>query len=296
MKTKRVIIVDDEPAARNNLKEVIAEFEFLTLVAEIGDGASAIEQIQVLQPDIVFLDIKMPELNGFEVACATEHIPYQLIFSTAYGHYALEAFNTRAIDYLVKPVRPSLVAKCIDKLMRHEKIVLQSLQSDISYNSVALSDLSSSKTRADLDGVSVAKAKEDNAIETDKYGKSKLDPSLREAIVRRFMDCMAQEKLFLDDELSFRDVAEKLECTTHHLSQAINCELGKNFNDLIAELRVNEAKKLLLESSDRSILDICLSAGFKSKSGFYKAFKRYTQLTPSEFREKIEGGFLAIHS
>ena len=106
MIVKRVIIVDDEPAARANLRAVIDKFKQLKVIAEVGDGKTAIKEIQTLQPDIVFLDIEMPEVNGFDVAKATEHLNYQLIFATAYDQYALDAFDTKAIDYLLKPVRP----------------------------------------------------------------------------------------------------------------------------------------------------------------------------------------------
>lgn len=140
-KTKTVIIIDDEPAARSNLKEVIASFEELTIVAEIGDGKTAIKAIQDKQPDIVFLDIEMPEINGFEVARATAHINYQLVFVTAYDQYALDAFDTNAIDYLLKPVRPSLLEKCVKKMLYQEGLVLEQLKQQTSpSNSIVLSD------------------------------------------------------------------------------------------------------------------------------------------------------------
>lgn len=127
MRVKRVIIVDDEPAARANLRAVIDKFKQLKVIAEVGDGKTAIKEIQALQPDIVFLDIEMPEVNGFDVVKATEHLNYQLVFATAYDQYALDAFDTKAIDYLLKPVRPSLVEKCINKMLQQEKRVIEGL-------------------------------------------------------------------------------------------------------------------------------------------------------------------------
>ncbi len=122
---KRVVIIDDEKAARNNLKDVIQSFASLSVIAELCDGKSAIEQIPQLQPDIVFLDIEMPEVNGFEVAKATQHCNYQLVFVTAYDHYALSAFETQAISYLLKPVRPQLIRQCIEKILYQENINLE---------------------------------------------------------------------------------------------------------------------------------------------------------------------------
>ncbi|TMP39006.1 LytR/AlgR family response regulator transcription factor [Pseudoalteromonas rubra] len=120
MNKKTVIIVDDEQAARRHLRDVISGFDALNIVAEAADGKSAIEQIMLWRPDIVFLDIEMPELNGFDVAQATQGLTYQLIFMTAYEQYALKAFDTNAIDYLVKPARPELIAKSIGKIVRQQ--------------------------------------------------------------------------------------------------------------------------------------------------------------------------------
>lgn len=115
-----VIIVDDELAARKSLLNVIKEFPELRVLAEISDGKAAIDEIREQKPDLVFLDIDMPEIGGFKVAEETKDINYQLIFLTAHPEYALQAFNTHAIDYLVKPIRPELIIKSIDKILRQE--------------------------------------------------------------------------------------------------------------------------------------------------------------------------------
>ncbi len=125
--TKRVIVVDDEPGARLQLRSVLASIPEFEVVAEAGDGRSAIAAIEKLRPDVVFLDIEMPELNGFDVAVATSHINYHLVFVTAYERYALRAFDTFAIDYLLKPARPSMVEKCANKILHQEQVVLESL-------------------------------------------------------------------------------------------------------------------------------------------------------------------------
>ena len=87
----------------------------------------AIEEINRLKPDVVFLDIEIPELDGFKVAEETKDINYQLVFVSAYDKYALDAFGTKAIDYLLKPVRPELLEKCINKILQQEAIVLATL-------------------------------------------------------------------------------------------------------------------------------------------------------------------------
>lgn len=123
----KVIIVDDEPAARSVLRSVIGDFPSLEIVTEIQDGEAAIRAIEELSPDIVFLDIDMPAIDGLEVAKRTQHIGYHLVFVTAHHKYALEAFSTNVTDFLLKPVRPSLINKCIEKILRQEALALQTL-------------------------------------------------------------------------------------------------------------------------------------------------------------------------
>lgn len=122
---KTVIVVDDEIAARESLIEVLDTFENLKVVAQASNGVSAIQKIKTLQPDIVFLDIEMPEMNGFEVAKATQDLCYQLVFLTAYDQYALDAFDTDAIDYLLKPARPKHIEKSIHKIFKQIQMAQQ---------------------------------------------------------------------------------------------------------------------------------------------------------------------------
>ncbi|MEO0574343.1 MAG: LytTR family DNA-binding domain-containing protein [Pseudomonadota bacterium] len=125
--TKRVILVDDEPAAIINMRAVLDGFDALDIVAEVSDGEKAIQKIIELRPDIVFLDVEMPGVNGFDVAQETAHLSYQLVFVTAYSEYALDAFGTNAIDYLLKPVRPSVLEKCVRKMLFQEGLALEAL-------------------------------------------------------------------------------------------------------------------------------------------------------------------------
>jgi DNA-binding LytR/AlgR family response regulator len=119
---RRVIIVDDEPAARFALRAVIDDFPELEVVAELGDGQDAVDAIESLAPDLVFLDIDMPGVDGFGVAEATRHVHYHLVFVTAHHEYALDAFATHAVDFLPKPARPALISKCINKILRQEEL------------------------------------------------------------------------------------------------------------------------------------------------------------------------------
>ncbi len=98
----RVLIVDDEELARRLTKEYLCNHPDLEIIGECENGLEAIEAISSLQPDLIFLDIQMPKLNGFEVLEATAR-NCGVIFCTAYDQYALKAFDQHAIDYLLKP-------------------------------------------------------------------------------------------------------------------------------------------------------------------------------------------------
>jgi two-component system, LytTR family, response regulator len=100
----RTIIVDDEPLARSNLSVLLRLDSEIEIVAECGSGAEALEKIRSAQPDLVFLDVQMPECDGFDVLeMLGPDLPPALVFVTAYDQYALRAFEAGALDYLLKP-------------------------------------------------------------------------------------------------------------------------------------------------------------------------------------------------
>jgi two-component system, LytTR family, response regulator len=101
----RTLIVDDEPIARRGMRMRLAAQADFEVVGECGDGAAAIESILELKPDVVFLDIQMPEVDGFEVVAALkpEQLP-AVVFVTAFDQYALKAFDVQALDYVLKPI------------------------------------------------------------------------------------------------------------------------------------------------------------------------------------------------
>lgn len=112
----RTLIADDEQPARDRLKKLLAEHaEKIELVGEAQNGLECLEMIDRLKPDLVFLDIQMPGLNGFEVLQQTSHLPV-VVFCTAYDEFALKAFETNSIDYIVKPVKAERIQKSIEKL------------------------------------------------------------------------------------------------------------------------------------------------------------------------------------
>jgi len=109
----RAVVVDDEPLARQILREYLARFENFDVIAECANGFEAVRTINEEKPDVVFLDIQMPKLDGFEVLELLEHRPL-VVFVTAYDDYALRAFEVHAADYLLKPFSEERMAAVID--------------------------------------------------------------------------------------------------------------------------------------------------------------------------------------
>jgi two-component system LytT family response regulator len=102
MTTRTVFIAEDEPLAREVLRDAIYAHTGLRLVGEAADGASALAQINQIRPDVVFMDIQMPEMTGLEVLRRLTCAPH-IVFTTAYDQYAVTAFELNAVDYLLKP-------------------------------------------------------------------------------------------------------------------------------------------------------------------------------------------------
>ena len=110
----KAIIIDDEFLARSMIKEYLCNFPEIEVVAECCDGYEGIKAIQLVQPDLIFLDIQMPKINGFEMLELLDHPP-AVIFTTAFEEYAIKAFETHAIDYLLKPFSKERFGKAIQK-------------------------------------------------------------------------------------------------------------------------------------------------------------------------------------
>ena len=121
----RTIVVDDEPLARQLMLSYLAELSEIEVLAECANGREAVEAVLALEPDLMFLDIRMPGLNGFEVIkkIQPEILP-MVIFCTAYERYALDAFDVHAVDYIVKPLDEQRLHLAVKRAMAryHEEV------------------------------------------------------------------------------------------------------------------------------------------------------------------------------
>ena len=115
--TLRALIVDDEPLARERIRTLLGESHDIAVIGECGDGLAAVEAIGDHKPDLVFLDIQMPELDGFEVldAVGTREAP-AIVFITAFDEFALRAFEVSAVDYLLKPIEPARFEQALNRV------------------------------------------------------------------------------------------------------------------------------------------------------------------------------------
>jgi two-component system LytT family response regulator len=113
----RAVIIEDEPLARQTIKDFVADEDWLKIVGEATNGNQAVEVIEDIRPDLVFLDIKMPGLTGLEVLHKVKHDP-EVVFTTAYGDHAVTAFQLEALDYVLKPFGRERFRQVLDRVRR----------------------------------------------------------------------------------------------------------------------------------------------------------------------------------
>lgn len=125
-----LLIVDDEPLARARLRRLAEDIPGCTVVAEAGDGEAALAAIEAHDPSVVLLDVRMPGEDGLATARRIAGLDYPpaVIFCTAYDQYALDAFGTEAVGYLLKPVQAEDLKKALDKAARVNRLQLDSLR------------------------------------------------------------------------------------------------------------------------------------------------------------------------
>jgi len=123
----KAVIIDDEPLARSVVKEYLQSHPEIEVMQECSDGFEGMKAIQQYQPDIIFLDIQMPKINGFEMLDLIDNLPH-VIFTTAFEEYAIKAFEAHAADYLLKPFSQERFDKSIEKLFQQQNSITTKTQ------------------------------------------------------------------------------------------------------------------------------------------------------------------------
>lgn len=143
----KAVIIDDEPLARMVIKEYLAGHTGIQIIQECGDGFEGVKAIMQHQPDLIFLDIQMPKINGFEMLELTDNPP-AVIFTTAFEEYAIRAFEAHAVDYLLKPFSKDRFDKALlkwqdgkEKSAEHTRQLLQDVsESPMGHNRVVVKE------------------------------------------------------------------------------------------------------------------------------------------------------------
>ncbi len=118
--TTTCLIIDDEKLARELLLEYLESFPQIEVIGECAKGSEAVEKINKLKPDLIFLDVQMPGMTGFDVLDEIDHEPY-VIFTTAYDQYAIRAFEKNAVDYLLKPLDEERFTLAVNRALKRRK-------------------------------------------------------------------------------------------------------------------------------------------------------------------------------
>ena len=245
----KLMIAEDEPLERLALRKiVIKNFFNITLLEDAKNGMEAVENAKIFQPDIILMDIRMPELTGLEaqerIIKVFPHI--KTIVLTAYGEfdYAQKAIKHGVIDYLLKPVRP-------DDLKRSIASAIESLGKN---------------TAAQLPP------------------RHNPDPAHKDTLLNTVLACIEQHCC---TELTLNTVAEIVHLNPQYLSRYFKNKMGITFTEYVAKLRIEKAKKLFIDTN-YPIYRIATELGFSDQAYFNRVFKKYENQSPQKYRKFIK--------
>ena len=264
----KVIIIDDEEIIREGLRTVI-DWESLgcTIIGEAVDGDDGLEMVKSNEPDIVFTDIRMPGLNGLEMISKIKESKKECKIIILSGfrdfEYAQQAVKLGAFRFLLKPTNTQEIILSIEE---------------------AVKELKKTKSNQEIFNNLKRKVKEDYNL-SDKntiIEDISLNPNEKNSkyLIVKALSFMRSNVI---KGLCLKDVSDYLYISTWYLSKLIKKETGSTFIDILNEMRIDEAKKLLLEPQYK-IYEVSSMIGFTDVTYFNKLFKAITGLKPMEFR------------
>ena len=168
----KAIIIDDEPLARLIVREYLQSYPEIVIEQECNDGFEGLKAIQQIQPDLVFLDIQMPKINGFEMLELLDQPP-AIIFTTAFEEFAIKAFESHAVDYLLKPFSKERFDKAVRKLLDQEPVSSKKANTEAMLEAVSQSPAQSHRVVVKIAGrIKIIPVEEINYLEAaDDYVK-----------------------------------------------------------------------------------------------------------------------------
>lgn len=300
----KVFIVDDEFLQRELVKKTVDWKKLnMEVTGEAEDGEEAIKKIETLKPDILIMDINIPYIDGIEVSkWAKKKIPeIQIIILTAYGEfeYARQAISFGAVSFVLKPVNPQELMeelkKCRDNLKKMEKQreSIWELKKEVSRQQ------KEQKLLERLSGICLPREQEIIRGEVSSIDESQ---EMLRVFMEKGMTLLEKKKIpaaskkvqeavkFIDENFERFDmglnlVAEAVGVNASYLSNIFKKEQGCSLSKYITSVRLEEARRLLVKYTDRTLIEISEAVGYTDVYYFSKNFKSYYGISPSKYQE-----------
>jgi len=235
-----ILITDDEPLARARMRRLLEDDADYHVIAEASNGKEALMKCAENNPDVILLDIRMPDMDGLEAALHLSNLenPPAIIFTTAFSEHALAAFEREAVDYLLKPIRKDRLEKALKKAKKINRAQLQALGSGNGENDHCRSHISSQSggniQLIPIDDIYYFQAEQKYVTVRHRHGEVLIDESLKSLeqefanrmlrihrnalIAAKFMDTLSKASNG-QWQVGFRDIGDKLEVSRRHVSQ-----------------------------------------------------------------------------
>lgn len=265
-KLYKVLIIDDEVFIREGMRQVIPWKELgCELIGEAQNGEEGIEKLIQYNPDIIISDIRMPKKNGLEMIDEMKSInqEVQIIILTGFREfeYAQQAIRLGVLRFLLKPSKLDEIKEAI---------------------TAAVTQIKQNPHKRDR-GEIEAVVEEVAATEVTEINNENEELDRPQYLVKQAIEYINK---YYNQKLDLQTIADELFVSTWHLSKVIKKQTGTNFVDLLNSARVENAKKLLVESNMK-IYEIAEYVGYTDTAYFSKIFKKITQVTPNEYRNKM---------
>ncbi|MDH5657516.1 MAG: response regulator, partial [Spirochaetia bacterium] len=257
----RILVVDDDPLGQIVMEKIFSE-DFEVSIAK--NGLEGIRSASENSPDLILLDIEMPVMNGYECIenlkkdNKTKHIPVIFVSHLSEDYNEEKGLILGAADYIIKPIRPGVMRARVKNILDIRNI--KNLE------------------REDHD------VRENSSVNEKSAKKLYLKPDQIEGLKKVLNIVMIEEELFMLEDLRISQVAAAMGIKPHHLQELLNVHLNVSFIHMLNQIRIDRAKSIMDNDSEKKIIDVVYESGFHSKSVFNSAFKKITGLSPTEYK------------